>query len=195
MENILEFCMQEKFKENLDSIHNDYLQNCKSIDAVFIESFKEVFKKAIKLQQEEKKGDIEYILISFLRTHIMEDDYRFRIDLYDNSFFLDRVECSGYWDIHFIFQYIQEDMEFFKEMVSQYTYRVEEYEFDLFKKEYATGYSYVAYEYLAGSIEQILKMKEYQCVNKSEKIKIYFGEYMDKADIIYDQEANGQEAI
>ncbi|SNS15353.1 hypothetical protein SAMN05446037_100516 [Anaerovirgula multivorans] len=188
IKNILETSMQERFIGNYGKIYDYWLSNQKSVNTEFIESFKEVFTKATELQNEEKKGPIAYIVISFLRTRIIEEDYQLRIDLYDEMFYLDKVECSGYWKVDFVFQYLHEDIELFKEKIEEYIEKIQDNSYELIKKDYAAIYNYFLYEYLKKNIKLLLETEEYQSLNKTEDLKIGFGEYMDKVDIIYDQE-------
>ncbi|MCB2342178.1 hypothetical protein [Clostridium estertheticum] len=73
------------------------------IDGNLVSAFNEVCKQAICLQDKQLKGEIRYIYFSLLRTSILENKGEYRVDLYDENWFLDKQESFINIDLNFIF--------------------------------------------------------------------------------------------
>lgn len=195
LEKFLEITMTEKFGQNLEELQKAYYQEKDKVDQSFLKSFTNVFEKAIYLQKSKYKGPIGFIVISFLRTSIIENNFEYRIDLYDNSFYLDKVECSGYWNANFFFQYLNNDVEILQMIIREYIGKVKQYELEFFKKEYAASYNLLVNEYIIHNITSVIKTEEYKMIVKDQNIKILSGEYMDKLNLIYDGEEEKEDNI
>ncbi|MBU3175849.1 hypothetical protein KPL47_05650, partial [Clostridium estertheticum] len=90
------------------------------IDGNLVSAFNEVCKQAICLQEKQLKGEIRYIYFSLLRTSILENKGEYRIDLYDENWFLDKQECFINIDLNFIFASTFKYMEELKEKKKEY---------------------------------------------------------------------------
>lgn len=91
-----------RYKDEFTKIIEKYKTSREKIKENLTSKFNSVCKEAISLQEKELKGEIRYIYFSMLRTKILENKGEWRIDLYDEKWFLDKEECSINIDLEFI---------------------------------------------------------------------------------------------
>lgn len=187
LEEIIKVNIKEKISKRAQDICDYYENNYKKIDGSMKEEFGQVFKKAVRLQEKGLKEKIFYIIISVLRTNILDNCYKCRIDLYDERYFLDKTECSGYFDAEFILKYIDEDISDYLKEASKSNIRIKQYDADEIKKKYMMVYVGVLEKFLYFAIEEILNSGEYLQLQKSQDMKVLFGEYLDKTVEIYSE--------
>lgn len=80
-----------------------------------------------KVQKHPTKGTIEYICISFLHTSLNTQEFDFRVDCYNENFYLDETECESYFSIPILFN-LQFDYSYFERELRKKYIRVMEYE-------------------------------------------------------------------
>lgn len=180
VDNFLE--IDEKYKRNIDQIEGDIAQ-----------SFEEICKKAISLQTSELKGEIKYIYFSFLRTNIIEDKGDYRIDIFDENWFLDKVECSTRIKLDFVFEFLFSHMEELKGKLNEYSRSISIMDIEEIKLIESDKYKILAEEFLSDIINKLLEVESYKAMKKSGDILIMVGEYMDKTQVIYPKGENKEE--
>ncbi|MFB6367940.1 hypothetical protein ACFCP7_28810, partial [Paenibacillus elgii] len=103
LQDLLERYVFDRWQFDLPEIDERYRQEKELIEQGFLAAFEAVCRQAVKLQEKGRKGDIYYVYISFLRTSIMADTAEYRMDAYDENWFLDPEECASLWSADFIF--------------------------------------------------------------------------------------------
>ncbi|MCY6355718.1 hypothetical protein [Clostridium sp. ZS2-4] len=166
-------------------IDETYKSHRNSIEENLISTFNEVCKQAVYLQEKQLKGEIKYIYFSFLRTSILENKGEYRIDLYDENWFLDKEECSMNIDLNFIFDSNFRHMEELKEKKKEYGRNITDMDIESIILREADKYHILAVEFLKGVIEKFIETPFYKEMSKAEDIMILAGEYMDETEIIY----------
>lgn len=91
-----------------------------AIEENLILAFEKVCSQTITLQEKQVKGEIKYIYISLLRTSIFENKGEYRIDLYDENWFLDKEENSINIDLNFIYVPLFDFVKELKEKKKEY---------------------------------------------------------------------------
>lgn len=185
--NLLEARLTIQVQENLLEISNYCTDNAEEVAKAFKESFKNLFDKVVSLQTQGYKREIGYLTISVLRTFSMDKNYKLRLELYDKSFFLDKIECCEYLDIGFIMKYIDKDIELLLNELKDIGMKYKEYEIDELKKNYIGTYIDVIHEFLTNNLTNIFEVPEYDKLHKSSDFKIIFGEYLDKTVTLFDR--------
>jgi hypothetical protein len=150
-------------------------------------AFEEVCKQAIVLQEKQLKGDIKYIYISLLRTSILNNKGEYRIDLYDENWFLDKAENSINIDLNFIYVPLFDFIKELKEKKNQYGRTITDMDIENIMLREVYKFHVLAVEFLKGLIDNFIKISSYEEMRKAEDIRILAGEYMDEAEIIYPQ--------
>ena len=154
---------REKIKENLSSIFNS------------------VCKEAISLQERNLKGEIKYIYLSMLRTRLLENKGIWRVDLYDEKWFLDKEECSISIDFDFVYEPLFNHMKELSEKKKEYLRTIKEEDIHIIKLKEADGYNFLALNIIKDIVPSFLVCDSYKQMIKREDLVIMAGEYMDAA--------------
>jgi hypothetical protein len=173
-------------KVGLEQFTQYYENNQAQLRKEFCQPFQALFKKGSALQNQGKQGEIAFLVITVLRSLIMEHCYQLRLDLYNKDYLLDPVECSGYVNLDYLFKYIDTDIESFITGLKQCGAKFASYEVDRIKKSYIDTYAAIAQEYLVEQIPAILELKEFAALKKMPDFKILYGEYHDRTVTLYD---------
>ncbi len=167
--------MQEKINKNKEVIKED-----------IISRFKEVCKKAKNMQEENLKNEIKYIYISYLRTSLMQNSGKYRIDLYDDKWFLDKEECSVDIDLSFLYEFLFAHIEELQERKKQYGRTITEMDVEKIKLKEGDKYHKIGIKLLETLVNDLVECDEYKAMKKSNEISIFAGEYRDEALLIYE---------
>ncbi|WP_425448049.1 hypothetical protein [Dethiothermospora halolimnae] len=176
----------ERWKEEIPNIENRYLENKEEIDNNLIDIFDKLCKEASKLQKEGDKGKTKYIHFSYLRTSIIHNTCRYRIDIYDKKWYVDEIECVKYWEPNFIYKSLFHHMEDIKEDIKKQSKRVKPMVLEKVKLYEGEKYNILTKEYIKELIPKLVKTKGYKEMDKDEEILIMAGEYIDKSEVIYE---------
>ncbi|BCZ45489.1 hypothetical protein psyc5s11_15560 [Clostridium gelidum] len=181
---------EEKYVENrwiseFEKIAKKYKNDKDSIGKKLISVFELVCRDAILLQEKELKGNIKYIYFSSLRTSILKNKGEFKIDLYDENWFLDKEECSVNINLEFIYDSLFNHMEELLEKKNEYGRNITEMDIEKIKLKEANKYHILAVNIIKSIIEKFLECPLYKEMKKNEDIVIAAGEYMDITTIIY----------
>ena len=166
--------ISEGFKENKDIIEN----GLKS-------AFESLCNRAITLHNQNAKGNIKYIYFSFLRTSIMEDTAFYRIDAYDEKWFLDKEECFAMWDAEFIFRNLFDHMKETKTKTGGYARKITPIDIEEIKQCEALKYHTLTMEFIKEMIPMLIECTPYKDMAKAPDINILAGEFMDRSEVVY----------
>lgn len=179
-----------RYKEEFTKIIEKYKTNREEIKENLTTKFNSVCKEAISLQEKELKGEIRYIYFSMLRTRLLEDKGIWRIDLYDEKWFLDKEECSINIDLDFIYESLFNHMKELAEKKKEYGRTIKEKDIEVIKLREANKYHGLALNIMRDMLRSFLECEWYKDMKKKEDMVIMAGEYMDAAIKIYSQENN-----
>jgi len=184
----LEKYVGDKWNDEFDYIGEIYINNKKSIQEDLKSKFASVCKLGILLKEQGLKGEIKYIYFSLLRTSLLENKGEFRIDLYDERWFLDKVECSVNITLDFIYNSLFKHMEVLKEKKKEYGGVITNMDLEEIMLQESNVYHVLSVEFFKNFIDELLLVPSYRELKKSKNIKIMAGEFMDAADSIYPKE-------
>ena len=183
---------KEKYVDNLwvnNFIENDefYRNNKEEFDFKLRQKFEFICKKCIEMQNSNLKGEVNYIYFSLLRTSLLEGRGEFRIDFYDENWFLDKAECSVNIELDFLYTTLFELESILKSKKIEYGRTITEMDIEYIILDEADKYHILCAEFLKDIIkEQFINLKSYKEMKKSNNLKILIGEFMDEAEIIYE---------
>lgn len=181
--------VENRYKEELKNILEKYNENKDSIKEELTSKFDSVCKKAILFQEKDLKEEIKYIYFSMLRTNLLEDKGEWRIDIYDEKWFLDKEECSINIDLNFIYEPLFKHMKELSEKKREYLRTIKEKDIEAIKLKEANKYNNVALNIIRGILKSFLECASYREMKKKEDIVIMAGEYMDAAVQINDKKS------
>jgi len=184
--------VSDRWIDEFIQIDERYKNNVAIIEKDLIYKFDSVCKQGICLQEKVLKGEIKYIYFSLLRTRLIKNRGVFRIDLYDENWFLDKVECSINLELDFIYDSLFQHMEELNEKKKEHGRNITEMDIENIKLQEADKYHILAVEFLKNFMEKFIEVPSYKEMKKSEDIKILAGEYMDNTEIIYPKQEDDQ---
>ncbi|WP_459477400.1 hypothetical protein [Clostridium saccharoperbutylacetonicum] len=173
--------LQDSYKDNFDKIVKSYDADKESIKEKLASAFNMVCKEAISLQEKNLKGEIMYIYFSMLRTKLLENKGHWRVDLYDEKWFLDKEECMIDIDFGFIYEPLFTHMEELSEKKKEYLRVIKEKDLEAIKLKEANKYHGIALNIIKAELKNFLESPSYIEMKKKKEIFIMAGEYMDSA--------------
>jgi len=164
-----------------------YKSDKKAIEENLIKVFEEVCKKALEFQKDNSKGKIKYIYFSLLRTKIFEYSGEYRIDLYDENWFLDKIETSINIDLNFIYIPLFDFIKELKAKKKEYGRTITDMDVEDIMMDEVYKFHILAVEFLKSMVDKFITTPSYEVMKKADAIKILAGEYIDEAEMIYTQ--------
>ena len=171
----------DRYKEELKNILEKYNENKDSIKEKLTSKFNSICQEAVFLQKEGLKGEIKYIYFSMLRTSILENKGEWRIDLYDEKWFVDKEECSINIELDFIYEPLFKHMKELSKKKKEYLRTIKEKDIEYIKLAEANKYHSLALNIIRCILQDFLECASYKEMEKKEDIVIMAGEYMDTA--------------
>ncbi|WP_213592816.1 hypothetical protein [Paenibacillus woosongensis] len=184
---LLEHHVFDRWQGDLDIISDSYIQNQEATIGEFVSSVDAACKKAAELQEAGMKGDIQYIYLSLLRTSFMEHKASYRIDIHDERWFLDPVECSSHWQADFIFDPLFKRMRELEAVKTSYARKISTMDIERILQIEAIRYHLFTIEFMRSMIPSILECEGYNQLGKKPNICILAGEYRDRSELLYGQ--------
>ena len=175
----------ENWAQELSNINQRYYSRKEYIEKELVSAFDSVCRKAAEFQKQGLKGDTQYICISFLRTSIIENTSFYRIDAYDNRWFLDTKECYVMWDADFIFLSLFRQIEVLMDEKKQFNRMITDMDIDCIKLAEALKYHILAVEFVRSMILELIQCTAYKQMGKTSKICIMMGEFRDFSEVLY----------
>lgn len=145
----------------------------------------EILKGVQKEQRREQKGAIQYLVVSFLRISLHQDNIIFRIEVFDDGFYLDRKEISRNYFPSFLQKRYSEDLSGLYKDAGRKFIRLQEYELLWIKEQYTHYYEAIVYRMIENLSRLIMWKVEESSISVTDDFKIIYGEFMDKAVILY----------
>lgn len=179
--------VENRFYEEISKIYEEFENKRDLIKEDILSKFKEGCIKALELQKKDLKGKIKYIYFSYLRTSIVEDKSTYRIDFFDDKWFMDKEECSVDFNMDFIYKPLFNHIEELKEKKSEYGRTITDMDIEKIKLKEADKYNNIALRILDGLTDDFISCDEYKEMSRSEEIHIFAGEYMDKVRVLYEE--------
>ncbi|MFR1905912.1 MAG: hypothetical protein ACLS28_09360 [Clostridium neonatale] len=140
------------------------------------------------MQKKNLKGEVNYIYFSLLRTSILEGRGEFRIDFYDENWFLDKEESSVNIELDFLYSTLFELESLLKNKKMEYGRTITEMDIEYIILDEADKYHILCAEFLKDMVkEQFINLPSYKEMKKSSNLKILVGEFMDETEIIYEE--------
>lgn len=181
MENI-RVLAQKRFGEYSEKIRTDYVSEASNISDELLVSLKAAAERYRLMEAESQVGPMEYLYLSFMWTSVLLDIPHYRIDMYDGKGRCALQECAVEWNCEYIFQYFQMIKEELRNEFSSQN-RVKGYEMEVVIFETAERFKQLVNELLPEAVKELVpRFKD--IYGLSGRIKIYLGEFLDKAELI-----------
>jgi len=144
--------------------------------------------KAYELQQTGNKGSAAYVCISFLRTSLLEGNWQYRLDLYDEKLYVDSIECTDTWELEFVWKHLKQRMSELRETIrhSIYANKVRFCHLNQIKLHMAEKYQLAAILLTKRLISEAIERLEDANISKAPVLTILMGEYRDHSVPLYE---------
>lgn len=153
----------------------------------------EVLISVRKEQEKNQKNDIQYLAFGFLISSLYMDKLEFRIDAFDDSFYLDKKETASSYIPEFLQSLYQNDLSQLYIEAGRKFVRMQEIEQFSIKKYYACYYEAVIYRMLENLSRLIMQHIVESGIGMTDDFKIICGKFMDKAVVLYTKEKKEHE--
>jgi len=173
-----EIILAERLSKNITAIQEDFQENMEKYYGGFLRTIQNLLEQVEKVQERNDKGALCYICISYLQSSLYTGSYQLRIDAYDEKFYADLAETCVYWSPDFIFKYMNDDIDYFRESIGNHVVRVKTFEVMDFAGKYIMNYYRIVQQFVADLM--IVIMEELDIQNR-ENVEITFGGYMDQS--------------
>ena len=144
-----------------------------------------VLHKARKRQEQKGKGDIQYLVFSFMRYGTCGNKPEIFIEALDDAFYLDGQEAACCYCPAFLQDRFQKDCDILYRKTEGGFVRLQDYELEGIRKEYAGYYCSILLrmiQELAGRIAETVRKNG---IHTTERFMIIYGEYMGRAVVLY----------
>lgn len=182
--------VENRLKEELKNILENYNEHTDIIKEELTSKFDSVCKEAILFQEKGLKEEIKYIYFSMLRTSLLEDKGEWRIDIYDEKWFLDKEECSINIEFDFIYEPLFNHMKELSIKKKEYLRTIKEKDIEAIKLTESDKYHIFAINTIMDMLESFFKCESYKEMKKKEDIAIMIGEYMGASVMIYPEKSS-----
>lgn len=172
------------FENTCRNIQKDWAKERERIRGEVVRCFKKVWEKTVSLQDCNRKGTVKYWLISIQRSSLLWDEIAFRVETFDDGFFLDDAEAVEEYQPEFIKAYWNRDLEQLSDLLKKRFVRIQKYQHDIIREVYSPYYYAVIYQLLKALLKGIMKEV---CVEKEricKDYKVIFGFYMGQGTVL-----------
>ncbi len=149
---------------------------------IFLKDYMDVVAKE---QQESRIKTLHYLSVQPLRVGIRMNKLMFRVQVMEDTFYLGKRDIAEYFYPDAFQKKYDNDVALLYQETRKKTIRMQQYEWSEVRNQYAKQYITWLYLMIRNSVSSIVACLEKSDVKISEDFKILFGEYMDRAVLLY----------
>ncbi|GEM_PF-6249820 len=187
--------MEECFRESCQKIQKKLEDMGNVMWAELRGIIQEVLQRTADMQRQGQKGEIAYVVCSFLQGSIYINRLLLRIETLDEGLYLDDQEAAGYYCLQLLQDYYQEDMKLLYQKVYDEFVRAQEYELEEISQAYAEYYNALICNILQSLGRLILRTVSESGICLTDDFQIVYGEYMGEATVLWAKEKSEDEVL
>ncbi|QDY83667.1 hypothetical protein FQU75_09790 [Paenibacillus polymyxa] len=184
LQDLLEKHVFTEWLQDLALIENNFLSRQQAIADELMAALESLCQLATVQHEQGRKGEIRYIYISLLRTRVMKNKAIYRIDAYDENWFLDGAECAVEWSADFIFQPLFNRMAKLEQLKSNYARKITTMDIEQIQQIEAIKYHLLTVEFLKSQMPVFVASPSLARMPKAEVCTIFAGEFRDDSKIL-----------
>jgi len=177
--------MEEQIQIAYARLQAHYDLHYRDLDSQIAELFQQLFSMGAAAQQEEGKGPINCLSVSYLYSSLFTGSGEFHLALYDERIYFDEDPTIIYWSPGFLFEQFNQDIEIIKEALAEQFARLKKYELDALKMEYAQHFFEIGHKMFADYSAVITSALEESALITTPDFTVTYGGYLDAAAIIW----------
>jgi hypothetical protein len=177
--------VKEKVNEQLFEL-DDYYTNYKNdLASKFTESFQRLCAKVSTMQTDHGKGRIGFIHYSMLRTRLQEKNWESLIEVYNNRWYLDPLQCWQNIDSSWIWRFYNVLDQMLESERKQYMNLIGRHDIDQILLKEASKFHQYLLSLVRYAVPQALALPEWNDLAVGDELEIRVGEYFDYSEIAY----------
>ncbi|NLW47123.1 MAG: pentapeptide repeat-containing protein [Firmicutes bacterium] len=180
--------VNEVSRAKLTDLEDFYRQHRDELAPEFLESLRRICLRTGAMQSSGEKTKIAYIHYAMLRTVLREKSHLWRVDAYDNSWYLDRRECETYYDAGWAFKFLDAFETELEPYLKRYLNRIGKADLERLKMREATKYQFYVIALARYALKQASALKELHEIAKETLFEIRVGEYFDISETVYKED-------
>jgi len=172
-----------------------YIQrNFDALIGKFLGQFRPYCEKIARMQEAGQKGEIGFIHFSVLRTNILASRHAIRLDAYGKEWYADRTECSGEYDAREYFSHLYKFADALEASMNASKGRAKLRDVQRAVFEESNKYLLLIAELARVGLRKAKEEQWFQAVKRHELFVVCIGDYQDRADILYKEDATAKDA-
>lgn len=186
--------VEESSNQTLLALDEFYHEHREELLPEFLESMGRICQKILLLQKKESKGKIGFIHYSMLRTAIAAQSYRYLMEAYDGSWYLDTSECLADYDASWAFTFLDQLGKELEQQRRVYLNRVIAADVKKIILQQAEKFNCYVVKLIRYGMNQAVLLQEFQEIAKETEFEVRVGEYFDLSEIVYKQDIREKNA-
>lgn len=178
------FALDEYFHTNKDSLRQ-----------AFVESVREICLNIRDKQNKGEKGKIGFITYSMLRTALAEGKHTVLIEALNKDWFLDFEECQAEYDASWAFDFLDEAIKEFKNLIKPYMGNIVASDVDRIGLLEAAKFNQYIISLARYSMPEVILLKEFDEIDKEDELEIRVGEFRDMSEIVYKEDIREKDPV
>lgn len=180
--------MEENFDKSREIIQDKIVCNASEIWNDLKSVIHKVLESADKLQKQNRKGSLQYLLFSFMQYGVCSGMLEVNVSAYDDRFYLDEEEASETFPLTFLQDQYGNDISYLYQKAEEKFVRIQNHERADIREWYSDYYDSIAYAVVESLAELIMKEITESDVKITDHFQILYGGYMDQAVTVYSKE-------
>ncbi|MNJ34699.1 hypothetical protein D3C77_294200 [compost metagenome] len=180
----IEHHVLHKWQEDIMIIDEVYQKQQEQIETHFVEVVGGLCLKAKKMQEEGRKNTVQSLYYSMLRTRMKTHQAHYRLDLYDEQWYLDEARCMATWDADFIFAPLFDRMRKLEVVRTEYARKVTAMDVERMMQLELPRYHGIAVEFIRSMVPKVWDVILGNGMALTTPFYIYGGEYRDQAELL-----------
>ena len=180
--------MEKNFNKSKEILQAEIVRSAPEIWNNLKSALHKVFESVDKLQKQNRKGSLQYLLFSFMRCGVCSGMLEINVSAYDDRFYLDEEETAEAFPLTFLQEQYEKDIIRLYQKAEEKFVRIQNHERTDIREWYSEYYDSIAYAVVESLAELIMKEIAESNVKITDHFKILYGGYMDQAATVYSKE-------
>ncbi len=180
----LELCIEERFLESCQVLQKIIDTSAEKIWDDFCSKISSALQDTRKLQLQNRKGSIQYLLFTFMQYSTWINRLELCISVLDDGFYLDEEDVKQYYVPDFLQGRYLEDIEYFYAKARESMVRLQDYELQEINIYYSDFYNSILYKLVSTMKDEIIELVMDSGISVTDRFMIIYGEYMGEGTIL-----------
>ncbi|MED4572984.1 pentapeptide repeat-containing protein [Brevibacillus agri] len=172
-------------EERVAALESFFLENKERLVEDFVQSIRQIAIKIKTMQEHGAMSAIGFLHYSLLRTAVLDGSNYYLIEAYTDKWYWEAVECFGSYDAGWAFQGIPSLLQLLDEQRKKYIGVLDTPDVERLILKELDFFAQFVTALVRLSIPEVVKLPEYQQLNKAQRFQIRVGEFKDISEPVY----------